>query len=90
MLHTLIYTLMMVVRVLDLAILVYCVMTWIMPGGKFFWWLKNLVDPLAAPFRPIAMKLARRFNLPFDFSLLFAMIALSVVENLLRWLYYLL
>ncbi len=76
-------------RVIDYAILAYCLCSWIlMPSSKVYTFLRNLVWPFVAPFKSISMKLMYKIGLRIDLSAWFALIALQIVDSLMwRFLY---
>ena len=77
-------------RLVTLAILVYCVLSWFRPTFRAFYWLGRFIEPFIAPFRKLSMKLMRYFRAPIDFSYLLAMIGYQILERLWWWLYTLL
>lgn len=77
-------------QLLDAAIFVYCLLTWIAPLSGARRWLERFIEPFCAPFRPLAHALCRRWGAPFDFTCLFAMIGLSIIDRLLIVVYNLL
>ena len=71
------------IRALQLALMVYVVLSWIArPYSKVYIFVRNLVSPLLAPFRPLGRKLMEK-GLMVDLSVLFAWLALTVVQRLL-------
>ena len=77
-------------RLITLAILAYCVLSWFRPTFRAFDWLRAFIQPFIAPFQKLSYKLMQRFNAPVDFSCLFAVIAYQVMERLWWMLYALL
>ena len=77
-------------QLLNLAMIVYCVMSWFQPRFQAFYTLRQLLEPFVAPFRTLAMKAARYFNAPIDFTFLFAIIGYQVIARLWRLLFRLL
>ena len=74
-----------VYRILDLAILAYCILSWIAaPGSRLFEFYRKLayyIEPLFIPARKILYKL--RLNIPIDLSPWLTMILLGIVYRIL-------
>ena len=77
-------------RIIDTAILVYCVLSWFQPRFKLFFMLRQFIQPFISPFQTLSLKLMRYFRAPIDFTLLFAMIGISIIERLWWRLYFIL
>lgn len=77
-------------RLITLAILVYCVLSWFQPRFKAFYWLRAFIQPFIAPFQKLSWWIAQRFNLPVDLSCLFAILAYQILGRLWWMLYALL
>lgn len=77
-------------RVVDTAILLYVVLSWFRTRNRVYLWLESFVRPFVAPFRRLSVWISSRTRLPLDFSCWFAMIGISIVEQLLWQVYYLL
>ena len=71
------------IELISLAILVYCILTWIAPRSRLCDWLGNFTEPFVAPFRRLTYAMMRRWGSPFDFSCWFAMIAINIASRLL-------
>lgn len=80
----------MFLYVVRLAILLYCVMSWFRPRNTLFLWLGSFIRPFVSPFRRLSMWVSSRTNLPLDFSFMFSIIGLTVVERVWWFLYRLL
>lgn len=89
-LYTVFYAVSKFIQLLDTAIFIYCILTWVAPVSGARRWLERFIEPFCAPFRPLAMAVCRRWGAPFDFTCLFAMIGLGIVERLLWVLFRLL
>ena len=79
-------------RLLDIAsgaIFIYCILTWVAPAAPLTDWLRRLLEPIAAPFRPLAMKIAMKWGARIDLTYWFAMIAIQIVSALLLRIAYL-
>lgn len=74
-------------RIINLALLAYCVMSFFARGTKLFALLDRLIAPLRRPFMPLTMWMAQR-GFPFDLSIIFIYIALSLVQSLLTQIVY--
>jgi len=77
-------------RVIEYAILAYCVLSWFRPSFGFYYWLQGFIRPFIAPFRRLSVWLMRRTRMPLDFSCWFALIGLSIINRLWWRLYVLL
>ena len=69
------------------AILLYVVLSWVRLRGNAYLWLEGFVRPFVAPFRRLSVWLMSRTRMPLDFSCWFALIGLSIVDQLWWWLY---
>ena len=69
------------------AILLYVVLSWVRLRGNAYLWLEGFVRPFVAPFRRLSVWLMNRTRMPLDFSCWFALIGLSLVNQLWWWLY---
>jgi len=78
------------IRIIDSAILLYCIMSWFRPRISFYYWLESFIRPFLMPFRRLSMWLMSRTRMPLDFSCWFAIIALSIINSLWWRLFYLL
>lgn len=90
MLYTLYQSLMILFRIIEVATLVYVVLSWIMPGSGAYYFLGRFLEPLARPFRRLNMKLTSRMRIPLDFSLWFMLIGLDIVRAIVQQIFYLL
>lgn len=77
-------------RLITLAILVYCVLSWFRPRFRAFDMLGAFIRPFVAPFQGLSMKVRQYFQAPVDFTFLFAIIFYQVLERVWWWLYALL
>ena len=77
-------------RLITMAILIYCVLSWFRPNFRAFDMLGAFIRPFVAPFQGLSMKLRQYFRAPVDFSFLFAIIAYQLLERVWWWLYALL
>ena len=77
-------------RILEYAILLYCVMSWFRPRNRFFFWLESFIRPFVAPFRRLSLWITSRTRMPLDFSCWFAIIGIGIIERLWIRLYYIL
>ncbi|MGI6182853.1 MAG: YggT family protein [Candidatus Fimadaptatus sp.] len=74
-------------RVVNMALVLYCVLSFFGRGTRLYAMLDRLFEPLRRPFMPITMYLARH-GFPFDLSVIFVMIALNMVQGLLNQVLY--
>ena len=74
-------------RLITLAILVYCVLSWFQPRFKAFFMLRQFIQPFVSPFQKLSLRVWRYFNAPVDFTCLFAIIGIQIIERLWWWLY---
>lgn len=85
MIITLAYAIMMFANILVTALCIRAIMSWFVrdmysPIGKIYAALIRFTEPLIEPFR----RILSRFNTGmFDFSLLFAVIAIEFISNFL-------
>lgn len=80
----------MFLRVVNVIILAYCVMSWfVRPTNQLFMWVSRFAQVILAPFRPIAMWLIGK-GLRMDVSPILALMAVNLIDGLLRQLLYLL
>ena len=77
-------------KLINAAILVYCILSWIMPRTQVFEFLARFIQPFVAPFRRLSFRLMARFNIPLDLSCWFAMIGYGLLDRLWWRLFYLL
>ena len=77
-------------RLITLAILIYCILSWFRPNFRAYDMLGAFIRPFVAPFQGLSMKLRQYFRAPVDFSFLFAILAYQVLERVWWRLYYLL
>ena len=75
------------IQLISLAILVYCILTWVAPRSAAREWLERFISPFCAPFRQLARYICMRWGSPFDFTCWFAMIGISIVSRLLWTVY---
>jgi len=74
-------------EIIRTAILVYCVLSWFRPTFGFFYWLRQFVMPFISPFQRLSLMLMRHLRAPVDFSCLFALIGISLI-NRVWWMIY--
>ncbi|MBR1822006.1 MAG: YggT family protein [Clostridia bacterium] len=89
-LYEVFYAVYIFLRLITAAIVVYCVLSWFRPNFRAFYMLRGFIQPFVSPFQKLALKVARYFNAPVDFTCLFALIGYQILERLLWRLYYLL
>ena len=74
-------------QIIEWAIVIYCVLSWFQPRFRAFFMLREFIQPFIAPFQKLSMKVTRYFNAPVDFTCLFAIIGIQILERLL-WVVY--
>lgn len=72
------------------AIFIYALLSWLRPRFKLFYLLERFVKPFLLPFRRLSVWLMARMGRPVDFSCWMAIIALTIIDQLLWQLYALL
>lgn len=77
-------------RIIEWAIVAYCVLSWFRPRFKAFFMLRQFILPFVSPFQKLSMKLMRHFNAPVDLTCFFAIIAFQIIDRLWWRLYILL
>ena len=81
----LLYGLYYIYRLLDFAILAYCILSWIAGSNyklyKIYSWLGKYLEPIFTPVRKLMYRL--NINLPFDLSPWITMILLGFVYRIL-------
>ena len=76
-----------VLRVINGALLVYVILSWVAPGSPLYGTIGRLVEPIVRPFRALSRRLLGRFAIPVDFSVFFAMIGIEILRYFLIRLY---
>ena len=76
--------------VVEMALLIYAVLSWFRPSFRFFQWLANFVAPFIQPFRRLSTWIMCRTRIPLDFSCWFAIIGIQIINWLWGRLYLLL
>ena len=74
-------------KIIEWAIIIYCVLSWFQPRFKAFFVLRQFIMPFVSPFQKLSMKVTRYFNAPIDFTCLFAIIGFQIIERLWWRLY---
>lgn len=77
-------------ELMSLAILIYCILTWVAPRSGARFWLERFISPFCAPFRRLSSYICMRWGSPFDFTCWFAILGLNLLRYLLQWVFYLL
>ena len=88
MLYSIFYAIDICMKILDYAIILYCILSWFIPRSKIMQFLEQFIAPVMMPFRGLSMWIMERTGLPLDLSPIFAVMALNVVRNLIWRLYY--
>ena len=74
-------------QLINTAILIYCVLSWFRPTFRAFYTLQRFIQPFISPFQRLSLRLMSAFNMPFDFSCWFALIAIRILRRLWWMLY---
>ena len=74
-------------QVIQYAILIYCVLSWFQPRFQAFYLLRQFITPFVMPFQRLSMKVRQYFNVPVDFTCLFAVLGLQLAQRLWWMLY---
>ena len=90
LLYTIFRSLSIFLSIIEWAIVIYCVLSWFQPRFRAFYLLAQFIQPFLAPFRTLSMKVSRYFNVPIDFTCLFAILGLQIAQRLLGTLFRLL
>ncbi len=75
-------------RIVNLAMTVYCLLSFFARGSSIYQMLDRFFEPLRRPFMPITMYLAQR-GFPFDVSIILLWIALNMIQSILTQVIYL-
>lgn len=81
-------TLTMIFNVVETAVLVYCILSWIAPQSRIYDIMAFLLEPLVRPFRPLGQWIMEKTGVPLDFSLWIFMIAMHIAQTLIYRVYY--
>ena len=84
-LYTVFRAISLFLTIIEWAIIIYCVLSWFQPRFSGFYMLRQFIQPFISPFQKLSMKAQRYFNAPIDFTCLFAIIGLNLMQRLL-WL----
>lgn len=67
---------------------VYCLMTWfVRPDSQIYIFMRRLVDPIVAPFRPLARRLMER-GLMLDISVLLAIFGVRIIRYVVEIIFF--
>jgi len=69
-------------RIIETAILVYCVLSWFQPRFRLFFMLRQFIQPFISPFQRLSLWVMRYFRAPLDFTCFFALIGISLIERI--------
>ena len=72
------------------AIFIYAVLSWFRPRWQLYGMLEHFITPFIMPFRRLSVWITAKTRLPLDFSCWFALIGISIIDQLWWKLYYLL
>lgn len=74
--------------VLELAIFIYCILTWVAPRSPLCGWLGNFIAPFCMPFRRLGRYCMTRWGAPVDFTCLFAIIGLRIADAVIQRIFF--
>ena len=74
-------------RIIETAILVYCVLSWFQPRFRLFFMLRQFIQPFISPFQRLSLWVMHYFRAPVDFTCFFALIGISLIERIWWRLY---
>lgn len=77
----------MFLRILNGAIFVYWILTFLRFNNQLVQVLAKFIYPFAKPFNRLSRWIMRRTGLPIDFTLFLTIFGLSIVSNLLSVIY---
>lgn len=89
-LYTVFRAVSMFLSIIEWAIVIYCVLSWFQPRFRAFYLLRQFIQPFVSPFQKLSMKVSRHFNAPIDFTCLFAILGIQILQRLWWVLYRLL
>lgn len=81
-------TVTMILSVLETAIFIYCVLSWIAPQTRIFGLLQYLLEPFVRPFRPLGQWIMEKTGVPLDFSMMFLILGIYIAQRLITGAYY--
>lgn len=87
MLYTLYTAARYFLRIVNAAIIIYCILTWVAPRSAARYWLERFINPFVAPFRRLGRYICMRWGSPFDLTCFFALIAIGIVDSFLPDVY---
>lgn len=87
MLSGLIGLIVLLLQIISFALLVYCVMTFVMPGSTYTQKARGFAEPILAPFRELLYKFFPKLKgMAVDFSPLAVWLAIEIIIWLLNLL----
>ena len=88
MISGLIGLIILILQIISFALLVYCVMTFVMPGSVYTQKARGFAEPILSPFRELLYRIFPKLNgMALDFSPLAVWLVIEIiiwVLNLLR------
>ncbi len=70
--------------IISVVLFVYCLMTWfVRPDSPLYAFMRRLVDPIVAPFRPLARRLMEK-GLMLDISVLLAIFGVRIIRYVVQ------
>ena len=86
--YVFVQALMMIFNVLETAIFILCILSWIAPHSRLYGVMDYFIEPFVKPFRPLGYWIREKTGVPLDFSLLFLIIAMRIAQTLIIRVYY--
>ncbi len=77
-------------RIVEAAILIYVVLSWLRLRHPIYLWLESFVRPFVSPFRRLSVWITSRTRIPLDFSCWFAIIGIQLLQTIWQRIYFLL
>jgi uncharacterized protein YggT (Ycf19 family) len=81
-------TLYLFLRIMDGALFLYVILSWIAPQTQVYYMLGRFVEPFLRPFRALSNRLFGRFAMPIDLSVIFAFFGIEILQYFLTRLFY--
>lgn len=75
-------------NLISMAILAYCVLTWIAPRSPVCMWLARFISPFVMPFRTLSDRIRARWGAALDLSCWLALIAIRILRSVLTYIFF--
>lgn len=74
--------------IISVILVVYCFMTWfVRPNSPAYVFIHRIVEPIVAPFRPLALRLMEK-GLMLDVSVLLAIIGVRIIRYIVSFIFF--